>query len=88
MVGPPKGLRKLGGALEGFISEVSSLDREHLSGQSLGQILPPLPSLRPFWHPPSWAFRADHSLIGFLRQLPFTCGVVVEEKKLERSTQA
>lgn len=40
-----------GWALGRFISEVSSLDREHLSGQSLGQILPPLPSWQARFHP-------------------------------------
>ena len=52
-----------GWALGKFISEVSGLDREHLSGQSLGQTLPPLPSWQTHFHPAP-------SLLGLQRSFP------------------
>lgn len=60
-----------GWALGRFISEVSGLDREPLSGQSLGQTLPPLPSWQARFHPAPPGPSEQIIPLSFLKQNTF-----------------
>lgn len=64
--------RNPGRALGRFISEVSGLDREPLSGQSLGQTLPPLPSWQARFHPAPPGPSEQIIPLSFLKQNTFS----------------